>query len=237
MLPAKMAGLYGRGILPRSEVGPYNGGMSGTSESVRQQGSSARQRTPAEVFSTPVQFVRGVGPQRAALLAKLDLYTAGDLIFFFPRDYQDLTDRREIADLEEDRLQTVRGEVVEIDARSSGFGKSVVGVLVRQGHDYLRALWFNQPFMREKFKEGQHVLLSAKPRFRGGRWEMPHPRVTWLDGADDQPLMRFLPLYPLTEGISQYQMRRMVANAIEQYSAVLEEVFPAALLAQYDLMP
>ena len=91
------------------------------------------QPTPAEVLATPVEFVRGVGPQRAELLARLDVRTAGDLIFFFPRDYQDLTDRRAIADLEEDHVQTVRGEVVEVDARSSGFGKSVVGVLVRAG--------------------------------------------------------------------------------------------------------
>jgi ATP-dependent DNA helicase RecG len=143
----------------------------------------------------------------------------------------------------------VRGEVVEVDARSSGFGKSVVGVLVRSlaptlspgerepTSEYLRAIWFNQPFMREKFREGQHVLLSGTPRFRGGRWEMPHPRVTWLDGADDQPEMRLLPLYSLTEGLTQYQMRRMVANAVELCAPVLEEVFPPALLEQYDLMP
>ncbi|MCI0334899.1 MAG: ATP-dependent DNA helicase RecG [Planctomycetes bacterium] len=211
--------------------------MSGVSKSVQQPESAKRQPTPAEVLATPVEFVRGVGPQRAELLAKLEVRTAGDLVFFFPRDYQDLTDRREIADLQEDALQTVRGEVVEVDARSSGFGKSVVGVLVRQGHDHLRAIWFNQPFMREKFREGQHVLLSAKPRFRGGRWEMPHPRVTWLDGAEDQPEMRLLPLYPLTEGVTQYQMRRMVASAVENFGHVLEEVFPDALLRRYDLMP
>jgi ATP-dependent DNA helicase RecG len=196
-----------------------------------------RQPTPAELLATPVEFVRGVGPQRAELLARLDLHTAADLIFLFPRDYQDLSDRREISELEEDQIQTVRGEVVEIDARSSGFGKSVVGVLIRQGHDHLRAIWFNQPFMREKFREGQHVLVSAKPRLRGGRWEMPHPKVTWLDGADDQPEMRLLPLYPLTEGLTQFQMRRMVANALERFSTVLEEVFPDALLREYDLVP
>ncbi len=171
------------------------------------------------------------------LVERLDIRTAGDLVFLFPRDYQDLTDRREIAELEEGKLQTVRGEVVEIDARSSGFGKSVVGVLVRKGNDYLRALWFNQPFMREKFREGQHVLLSANPRLRGGRWEMPHPRVTWLDGAEDQPEMRLLPLYPLTEGLTQFQMRRMVSGAIELCSSILEEVFPEPLLEHYDLMP
>jgi ATP-dependent DNA helicase RecG len=201
------------------------------------ESTAKRQPTPAELLATPVEFVRGVGPQRAELLAKLDLRTAGDLIFFFPRDYQDLSDRRDIANLEEGVMQTVRGEVVEVDASSSGFGKSRVGVLVRQGSEHLRAIWFNQPFMRDKFRVGQHVLLSASPRHRGGRWEMPHPRVTWLDGEDDQPEMRMLPLYSLTEGINQYQMRRMVASAVESFGHVLEEVFPESLLEQYDLMP
>src|SRR4029078_12073632 len=66
---------------------------------------------------------------------------------------------------------------------------------------------------------------------------MPHPRVTWLDGADDQPEMRLLPLYPLTEGLTHYQVRRMFASALENFGQVLEEVFPAPLLKQYDLMP
>jgi ATP-dependent DNA helicase RecG len=211
--------------------------MSGRTKNFYQQPPRKREPTPAELLATPVEFVRGAGPQRAELLARLDVHTARELIFLFPRDYQDLTDYRQIADLEEDKVQTVRGEVIEIDARSSGFGKSVVGVLVRQGQDYLRALWFNQPFMREKFREGQHVLLSAKPRLRGGRWEMAHPRVTWLDGAEVQPEMRLLPLYPLTEGLTQYQMRRMVASALESFGHVLDEVFSESLLKEYGLMP
>jgi ATP-dependent DNA helicase RecG len=201
-----------------------------------QEVPARREPTAAEALATPVEFVRGVGSQRAELLARLGVRTAGDLIFLFPRDYEDLSDRRGIAELEEDRVQTIRGEVVEIDARSTGFGKAVVGVLVKQEGEYLRAMWFNQPFMRERFREGQHVLLSGTPRFRGGRWEMAHPRVTWLDGADDQPEMRLLPLYPLTEGLTQYQVRRMVASALENFGHVLNEVFPEPLLRQYDLM-
>src|SRR3954466_4857469 len=199
--------------------------MSSSQSSAGKQASPPRQLTPAEVLSTPVEFIHGVGRERAALLHKLDIYFAADLVFFFPREYEDLSDPRAIADLDEENVQTIRGQVVEIDGRSSGFGKSQVGVLVRQGNDYLRAMWFNQPFMREKFREGQHILLSAKPRHRGGRWEMPHPRVTWLYGADDNPEMRLLPLYPLTEGLTQYQVRRMIGNALEEYGHVLEEVF------------
>lgn len=211
--------------------------MASSSSNHPESSQPRRQLTPAEVLATPVEFVRGVGPQRAELLHRLEIRSAGDLIFFFPRDYEDLTDYRDIGDLDEENVQTIRGQVVEIDGRSSGFGKSIVGVLVRQGNHYLRALWFNQPFMREKFAEGQHVLFSGKPRFKGGRWEMAHPRVTWLDGPEDQPEMRLLPLYPLTEGLSQYQVRKMVASAVEHYGHVLEEVFSAELLQQYDLMP
>ena len=211
--------------------------MSAPSSFRPQRSASSHQPTPAELLATPVEFVRGVGPQRAALLAKLDVRTARDLVFLFPRDYQDLTDKRAIAKLDEDHVQTVRGEVVEVDARSSGFGKSVVGVLIREGSEFLRALWFNQPFMRERFREGQHVLFSGKPRMSSNRWEMAHPRVTWLDGEDDQPEMRLLPIYPLTDGLNQYQLRKMVAGAIEDFGGVLEEVFPETLLNEYQLMP
>src|SRR3954465_5115097 len=117
--------------------------MSVAPRSSDQQIPARREATPAEVLATPVEFVRGVGPQRAELLARLAVRTAGVLIFLFPRDYEDLSDRRAIGDLEEDHVQTVRGEVVEIDARSSGFGKSIVGVLVKQGSEYLRAIWYN----------------------------------------------------------------------------------------------
>ena len=73
---------------------PYNDGMSALPPTAGQQTSPRRQPTPAELLATPVEFVRGVGPQRAALLHRLDVRTAGDLIFLFPRDYEDLTDRR-----------------------------------------------------------------------------------------------------------------------------------------------
>src|SRR5256885_13822347 len=132
-----MGELYSRGILPRTSYSPYNDGMTSIWRRTEQQTQAGREPTRAEVLGTPVEFVRGVGPQRAELLARLGVRTAADLIFLFPRDYEDLTDCRSIGDLDEDHVQTVRGEVVEVDARSTGFGKSVVGVLVKQGNEYL----------------------------------------------------------------------------------------------------
>jgi ATP-dependent DNA helicase RecG len=188
-------------------------------------------------LSTPVEFIRGIGPGRAALLERLGLRTASHLLFNFPRDYQDLSDERTIENLEEGQSQSVRGVVQEIAATSSGFGKSRVVVLLSDGTGHVRASWFNQPFMRERFREGQHLVFTAAPKMRGLMWEMSHPQVTYL--ADEEaPLdTKLLPIYSLTEGLSQFYMRRIVQTAVDEFAGFLEEVFPEPLLKQYKLMP
>src|SRR5262249_36022081 len=144
----------------------------------------AQQKSPAEQLATPVQFLKGVGPQRAELLAKLDLYYAADLLFFFPRAYQDMSELRDIDQLEEGHLASVVGVIDEIDLRNTGPGKSLLGMLVQQGTRYLRCLWFNQPWLRQKLVEGQRILVSGEPKLEGMRWEMTHPRIELL--ADDE---------------------------------------------------
>ena len=190
------------------------------------------------LLNTPVEQITGVGRTWAEFLSRLGIRSASDLLFHFPRDYLDLTNERPIADLDEEQVQTVRGVVTEIASTSRGFGKSRVSILLRGATGHLRATWFNQPFMRGKFHEGQAVLLTAKPKMRGLMWEMSHPQVTYLEQEEaDASGKRMLPIYSLTEGITQYHMRRMVDEVVEQFAEVPEEVFPAKLLEQYQLLP
>jgi ATP-dependent DNA helicase RecG len=196
-----------------------------------------RVASPAERLATPVQYLKGVGPDRAPLLERLGLRTARDVLFFFPRDYQDLTDFRTIAALEEGTLSSVRGVVEETDLRVGESGRSVVGVLIRDGTQYLRALWFNQPFMREKFRAGQHVVLSGKPTMKAFRWEMAHPRVQWVSADEETPPGRLLPVYSLTEGLHQTDVRRITQAVLDAHLDALDEVFPPAYLRQHDLWP
>src|SRR3954453_2305289 len=126
--------------------------------------SSGQPKSPAESLATPVQFLKGVGPQRAELLAKLDLHYVADLLFFFPRAYQDMSELRDIERLEEGKLASVVGVIEEVDLRNTGAGKSLLGLLVKQGTRYLRCLWFNQPWMRQKLVEGRRILISGEPK-------------------------------------------------------------------------
>jgi ATP-dependent DNA helicase RecG len=89
-------------------------------------------------LQTPVQFIAGVGPGRAALLARLELRTVEDLLFNLPRDVLDLTKVTRTKDLKAETLQTVKGKVVDRDARLTKTGKTMTGILLDCGDGYVR---------------------------------------------------------------------------------------------------
>lgn len=192
-------------------------------------------KSPAELLATPVQYLKAVGPDRAALLQRLDIHLARDLLFFFPRDYHDLTQLESLAQLEENRPVRLRGIVTEIDQRATSSGGSVLGILVQAVGGNLRAVWFNQPYMQSRLAVGQDVLLAGKARYRGGIWEMAHPDVQWLDTDQDDSHSQILPVYPLTEGLNQRALRRIVRSALDTCLAALDDVFPESFLAAHNL--
>ncbi len=181
-------------------------------------------------LSTAAQFLKGVGPERGGLLAKLNLRTVADILFQFPRGYQNMSQIKPIADLEERVAVSVCGVVEEIDQRTTASGHSIVGVLLRDDSDALRATWFNQPFVRKRFRQGSRLMLSGEPRRSGLRWEMVHPRIQHVDSEQPPQQGDIIPIYPLTEGLKQSHMRRIVAAVLDEYLADVEEVLPAAFL-------
>ena len=192
--------------------------------------------TPTPSLTQPVQFLSGVGPHRAVLLEKLGLRTAADLLFFFPRTYDDFTQLDQIDSLESDQSANVMGVVADIDQTISGNGKHILYILIRQGNKFLRAIWFNQSFMLKRFQAGQHVVFRGKVKLSGGRFQMSHPKVVWLDGDQSEGEVTGLsPIYRLTEGISQRQIRSIVSSAVEQFTDLVQEAFPQELRDQSEV--
>ena len=189
-------------------------------------------------LTSSVQYLKGVGPERAELLANMGIRNVADVLFCFPRRYQDLTNVCPISQLVEDQPVSVRGVVTETSFRPLRPGRSVFSVLI-QGPDQasLRSVWFNQPSIRHRFEYGQEVLLSGKPKRRGLTWEMAHPRVQDIVVDEDEPSGEILPVYPLTQGLPQAAMRRVVRQAVAAYGASIEEALSAELQAQYDVPP
>ncbi len=188
-------------------------------------------------LDTPIQFLQGVGSERAELLVKLGIETVEDLLWHLPRSVLDLTDVRPVNELEEDQLASVCGKVVDLDARTISGGRTISAILLDCGTGFLKGTWFNQPWVIKRFFQGQLLMFSGKPKRRSGKWEMSHPQYQVLEEDLDDPQGVVLPRYSLTEGIKMYQMRRMVRTAVEEYAQLIPDYLPEPFREEHGLLP
>ena len=178
-------------------------------------------------LQTPVRFIKGIGPARSELLARLGLTTVLDLLWNLPRDVLDLTHISNVFELKEGELSTVFGVVVDRDAKETSNGKTMTAILLQSDGGFVRGVYFNQPYMLKKFELGQRVLFSGKPKFNLRRWEYSHPTVQWLGDEDVSDGGRVLPVYSLTEGLSQHEMRRLMKGVVEDFAQLVVDPLPA----------
>lgn len=188
---------------------------------------------PQDSLTQTVQYLPGVGPARADLLRKLGIETVGDLLFHFPRSYEDLSDMRGIDQLTEGVLQTVQGEIVEIEGRELPDGRTIVGVVINDGQGCIEGVWFNQPYAASRFRFGQRVAFSGKPTWYRDHWQMGNPRVRVLDAvAAGEPVGNpgmIVPVYPLTEDLHPEQLRAVMRRALERFASLVVENLPEEL--------
>jgi ATP-dependent DNA helicase RecG len=186
-------------------------------------------------FRTPLDRLPGVTPTRRELLGRLGLRTVGDLLLHLPRSYEDLTDVRGIRGLTAGKVQTVRGEVVEIEGRRLDDGRPVVSVVLSDdGTSVLEGVWFNQPGAARRFRYGQWVSFSGKPRRYREHWQMNNPRVQVLDGQHKSDEPQILPVYPLTEDLRPEVLRSLIGRAVERYAAELPDILPEEVRRKRD---
>ncbi len=184
-------------------------------------------------LDTPVQYLKGIGPKRAELLAKVGVETIGQLLFFVPRRYLDRSQMMAIRDLRPGDEATVLGRVVTAGARRLKSYKQVVSAMVRDESGMIEALWFNRPDLAERFHANQEILLSGQvTRYRGMQFVNP-----MFELADDEAEFSFantiIPVYPLTEGLSMWTIRRAVATAMEKCLATVPESLTPGIIEHY----
>ncbi|MFM7296597.1 MAG: DEAD/DEAH box helicase, partial [Planctomycetota bacterium] len=226
--------------------------------------AAARTRTPREkpaedlpLHALPLTELAGVGPARAARLAQLGVNSVHELLCVLPRRLErasspctlaearsqaSLCAREAPEDLPEDDeadesepLGTcrVRGSVVR--QRFSRFGsRSLLRVAISDGAESLELLFFNQPWLRERFRPGDAVEAEGRPA-----WAKGAALVVRRLGSASAPLPApgtLSPVYPGTEGLSQDMLRGLCRQALEQFGARVSEPLPAQMLAEHGLL-
>ena len=124
--------------------------------------------TADEVLATPLQFLKGVGPKRAADFEHAGLRTIEDLLYRFPLRYEDRSHLQPIAALKPGQTAAVAGRVLACGLRGTRRpGFKIFEAAIDDGSGSLRAVWLNQPFLRDIFMRGQHVVLYGLVEMRG----------------------------------------------------------------------
>lgn len=189
-----------------------------------------------DILNKPVQYLKGVGPKRARTMQNINIYTVGDLLYHFPREYQDRTNIIPAQSLKHGQVATVLGRVLYAREITPRQRLTIVKLALDDGHGVFFAVWFNQKYIIKQYPPGTMLLVTGKvdKSYRG------ETQIQVIDceaaGDPDQALHggRIVPIYPLTEGISQKYIRSIMQNALKE-AASLQEFIPEKILAKYRL--
>jgi ATP-dependent DNA helicase RecG len=190
------------------------------------------------LHDVPIQFLKGVGPARAKLFERLGVSSIEDLFYFFPRRYEDRRNLTPIAQASLGEFQTVAGNVLLHGARRSWYTKKHVSeIVLDDGSGRIVCVWFNQPYLERYFTPGVKVVCHGKVQMYKNRLQMIAPEYELIEGDDAEKLNlnRIVPVYPLTRGITQRSLRKIVHLALDRYAAEISDELPVVLRNKHKL--
>jgi ATP-dependent DNA helicase RecG len=183
-------------------------------------------------LEAPVHVIHGLGRERAQRLGRLGVQTIRDLLYLLPRRYVDFRALKPIHRLRVGEEVTVIGEVMDIGSKQTGNGLTVIKALITDGSGVVECTWFNQPYLLDRIKPGAFIVVSGRvdeflgrPVFRSPEWEP----------ADRELLhtARIVPIYPLTEGLTQRFMRSLMKRVVDYWAERVEDPLPAWIREAY----
>ncbi len=189
-------------------------------------------------LSGPIQNLKTVGPAKAHLLAKMGIFSIGDLVEHYPVRHEDRSQLKPIAALIDCRQETFQAKVLSVGEFKSHTRKAIIvtKVVVGDGVETVELLWFNQPFKKKLFKPGMDLLVSGKVERLPGKIQIvKNLDVEILDGKDLLNAGRIVPVYAATENINQRLLRALVHQALDGCQEI-PEILPGEIVHQYSLL-
>ncbi|PKM84992.1 MAG: DNA helicase RecG [Firmicutes bacterium HGW-Firmicutes-11] len=174
----------------------------------------------------PVESLPGIGPKKASYLHHLKIRHVEDFLSYYPRDYEDRRTVKSIASLVEDETAVVTAMIQKAETGGYRTGKKrTLRLLVEDESGTLEILFFRSAYLEHTLKKGQAYVFFGKVSRHAGRLQMIHPEVERLES---DPVLGLLPVYPLTSGLTQREMRKWVGMALN-YKNELPDPLPPDL--------
>ena len=182
-----------------------------------------------------VQYVKSVGPAKVSLLNNLNIFTLEDLLTYFPRDYEDRSKTKSIADLINREEVTIEAKVVsEVNINRIRKNMTVLKTIVEDNTGRCTITWFNQTYIKQHIKRGETYKFFGKAINEFNHFEMRNPVFDKIDSSKNTG--KIMPVYPTTYKLSQTAIRQAIENALNMTKGKLEETLPDYLLKEYNLL-
>ncbi|MBF0477852.1 MAG: ATP-dependent DNA helicase RecG [Candidatus Omnitrophica bacterium] len=194
--------------------------------------------TNTDLSQISVQFIKGVGPAKKKLFSNLGIESVEDLLYFFPRRYEDRRNLCPIAQVLIGEFQSICGTVESCVERRSFYNrKSVTEVVLDDKSGKIWCVWFNQPYLKSYFKKGTKVICYGRADTYKNRIQMVSPEyeVIDLEEAEGQAFKSIVPVYSLTRGMGQRYIRKTIKQGIDKFKDQLLDELPVSLRNKYHL--
>ncbi|MDD4170171.1 MAG: DEAD/DEAH box helicase, partial [Desulfotomaculaceae bacterium] len=188
-----------------------------------------------DLLKKPVQYIKSVGPRRAAILQRAGIFTVKDLLYHFPSRYEDRTRAKPSAVCVQGEIAVLRGTVLAVQEIKSRRGLTVTKVALNDGLGIFYAIWYNQPFIKKNLLPGMIIIITGKVEKRYGAVQVTVEEYERDDGGDILSVGRLVPVYPLTWQLRQRLLRAIVKVALEELDGQTREFLPVKLLRKLHL--
>ena len=183
-----------------------------------------------------VLYLKGIGTGRAKTLAKLGIRTIDDLLHHFPARYEDRRIVKSIAELVPGDKDSFLA-TVEYEAQTRDMGhRKITRVRAGDGTGFVDLQWWNQAWRAKQFPVGTQVFAFGKISEFNGVLQVDSPEFEIVSEGDGSQIGRIVPVYPLSDGLFQSNMRKAIADALDKYGPTLEEMIPPDIREKFDLM-
>lgn len=195
-----------------------------------------KEERKAKEIKDSIKNLKYIGPNRAKAFERLGIKTIEDLLYHFPRRYEDRSQIKKIRELMPGQVETCMGTVLRIEEVKPRKRLNILKVYLDDGSGQAQAIWFNQTYLKKKFQKGQKLLVTGKVE---KNFFVTEIMVQDFEIMGTNPLLhggRIVPVYPATEKLSQKVIRETIHQAVQSYLVDVPEQLPEELRRKYNFL-
>ena len=192
--------------------------------------------TSGQSLDASITIIKGISTNLSARFGKLGVKTIRDLLYFFPSRHLDYSKMKTVSQLEEGHEETIVANVWEAKITMPG-GRRSTEVIVGDETGNVRAMWFNNPYLAKTLTPNMKIVLSGRVRLFNGRFVFESPEWEPMEEGDLIHTGRLVPVYPLTEGLHQRQLRKLIKGVVDQWVRQVPDFLPVEVKEHCRLIP